>query len=120
MTSDRTRGVLSSLVWTPDGSRIYFDRLSNVPEGIFSVSVFGEDTRPILENAYTPRPLSDGSLLVVTLTGGNAVPGFIDSGQARTPRRLEPLNAWLSSRLVDPSPRSVFRRAGSALLRPSC
>ena len=47
LTSDRTRGVLSSLVWTPDGSRIYFDRLSNVPEGIFSVSVFGEDTRPI-------------------------------------------------------------------------
>jgi serine/threonine protein kinase len=70
VTHDTTRGLAESPVWAPDGSRIFYDRLADVPRGIFTVSATGEsDERLILPNACSPYPLSDGSLLALRLNG---------------------------------------------------
>jgi len=64
LTHDR-HGSIFNLGWSPDGTRIYYDRYADVPQGIFSVPVLGGDERPALENAFAPEPLPDGSLLIV-------------------------------------------------------
>ena len=46
---------------------IYYDRYTDVPQGIFSVPILGGDERLVLENAFSPEPLPDGSLLIVRL-----------------------------------------------------
>ena len=71
LTHKRGLGPVIELSWSPDGTRIYYDRFSDFPQGIFSVPVLGGDEKLVLENAMWPEPLPDGSLLVVRLnTGG--------------------------------------------------
>jgi len=65
LTKDRSRGYVTEVSWSPDGSEIYFDREFSVPHGIYAVSRFGGDERLILEDAIGPEALPDGSLLVV-------------------------------------------------------
>ncbi len=65
LTSDRTKGLLDSLAWSPDGARIYYDRLTDVPNGIYSVPALGGEERLLIENANAPQPLPDGSLLLL-------------------------------------------------------
>ncbi len=65
LTNNRTAGLVDSLAWSADGARIYFDRWTDSPKGIFSVPALGGDERLLLENAGVPQPLPDGSLLVV-------------------------------------------------------
>ena len=67
LTRDRDRGPISSHSWSADGTLIYYDRYTDVPQGIFSVPVLGGDERLVLENAFSPEPLPDGSLLIVKL-----------------------------------------------------
>ena len=50
--------------WSPDGSLIYYDRVSEVPAGVFSVPVLGGDERLVLEKASLVESLPDGSLIV--------------------------------------------------------
>lgn len=64
LTQDRTRGAAHNLAWSPDGSRIYFERYFASFPNIFSVPALGGDERLVLENAYEPLPLPDGSLMV--------------------------------------------------------
>lgn len=65
LTKNRTRGYVSEISWSPDGSQIYFDRYFSVPRGIYSVSRLGGDERQVLKDAFGPEALPDGSLLVV-------------------------------------------------------
>ena len=51
----------------PDGSRLFFDRVTDVPLGVFSIPALGGDERLVLEGVQGPEPLPDGSLLVVKL-----------------------------------------------------
>jgi eukaryotic-like serine/threonine-protein kinase len=67
LTHHRDRGVVTQISWSPDGSLIYFDRQTDVPQGIYSVPVLGGEERLVLENAAFPEALPDGSLLVVRL-----------------------------------------------------
>jgi len=64
LTHDRTKGLADALAWSSDGARIYFDRWTDVPMGIFSVPALGGDERLLIENASAPEPLPDGSLLL--------------------------------------------------------
>src|SRR5262249_45424501 len=48
-----------------DGDKLFFDRVSDVPRGIFSVPPLGGEERAVLEDAQSPEALPDGSLLVV-------------------------------------------------------
>ena len=65
LTRDRDRGPMLNHCWSADGALIYYDRYTDVPQGIFSVPVLGGDERLVLENAFSPEPLPDGSLLIV-------------------------------------------------------
>ena len=64
LTRDRGRGPMTNHCWSPDGALIYYDRFTDAPQGIFSVPVLGGDERLVLENAFAPEQLSDGSLLI--------------------------------------------------------
>jgi hypothetical protein len=67
LTRDRDHGPINNHSWSPDGTLIYYDRHTDVPQGIFSVPVLGGDERLVVENAIAPEPLPDGSLLIVKL-----------------------------------------------------
>ena len=92
LTHDRSHGVVQEIAWSPDGSKIYFDRVMSKPEGIFSVPSLGGDERLVLKDAAGPEPLPDGSLLIWRLDEqwtGRLYHFWPDSG------RIEPLGAWI-------------------------
>jgi hypothetical protein len=67
LTHNRQHGYITVLAWSADGASIYYDRLADVPQGVYSVPLLGGDEHLVLENAGTPQPLPDGSLLVTRL-----------------------------------------------------
>ena len=67
LTHSREHGYITGLAWSADGASIYYDRLADVPQGVYSVPLLGGDEHLVLENAGTPQPLPDGSLLVTRL-----------------------------------------------------
>ena len=67
LTHDTGKGWIMSLSWSPDSAKIYYDRSSDVPQGIYSVPVLGGPEQLVLENAEVPEALPDGSLLLVRL-----------------------------------------------------
>lgn len=107
LTKNRTRGYVTESNWSPDGSKIYFDREFSVPHGIYAVSRFGGAERLILENALGPEVLPDGKLLVVRVNKERNFQLYRfwpDSG------RLEALDALFAPRDLCP-PVRVFRDA---------
>jgi len=58
-------GSVYRVAWSADGTRLYFDRVSDVPIGVFSIPAVGGEERLVLEGAQTPEALHDDSLLVV-------------------------------------------------------
>jgi hypothetical protein len=67
LTHNRQHGYITVLAWSADGASIYYDRLADVPQGVYSIPLLGGDEHLVLENAGTPQPLPDGSLLVTRL-----------------------------------------------------
>ena len=65
LTHRAESGSVYKVCWSRDGDKLYFDRVSDVPRGIFSSPPLGGEERPVLENAQGPEALPDGSLLVV-------------------------------------------------------
>ena len=63
LTRDRTHGLAFTLCWSTDGSHIYYDRITDAANGIYSVPALGGEERLVIENAQTPASLPDGSLL---------------------------------------------------------
>jgi hypothetical protein len=68
LTSDREHGCIATTAWSPDGSKIYFDRVWGYPLGIYSVPALGGQPRTLLDKAFGPEPLPDGSMIVVKTT----------------------------------------------------
>ncbi len=67
LTKNRSRGFVTELNWSPDGSEIFFDREFSVPQGVYTVSRFGGEEHLVLKDAKGPEVLPDGSLLVTRL-----------------------------------------------------
>ncbi len=65
LTRRADAGSVYKVCWSRDGDRLYFDRVTDVPRGIFSVPPLGGEERSVLEDAQGPEALPDGSLLVV-------------------------------------------------------
>jgi hypothetical protein len=65
LTRERNHGSVVNHSWSPDGTLIYYDRYADVAQGIFSVPVLGGDERLVLDNAFAPELLPDGSMLIV-------------------------------------------------------
>jgi eukaryotic-like serine/threonine-protein kinase len=64
LTHRHDRGYIQQFSWSPDGSRIYYDRWFDQPQGVFSVPVLGGEEQSILESGWAPEALADGSLLI--------------------------------------------------------
>ena len=67
LTHSRQHGNVTNVAWAPDGGSIYYDRITAVPQGIYSVPVLGGDERLVFADAFRPEALPDGSLLAVKL-----------------------------------------------------
>src|ERR1700690_4292996 len=92
LTHGRDAGLVDAVSWSPDGSRIYFDRIWDSPHGVYSVPLFGGEPRQILDSAADPEPLADGSMIVLRINADHQVQlhhFWPDSG------KLEPLGAAL-------------------------
>ncbi|MGH9399517.1 MAG: protein kinase domain-containing protein [Thermoanaerobaculia bacterium] len=61
----RRAGSIYKVSWSRDGNKLFFDRVSDVALGIFTIPPLGGEERLILEDAQGPEPLADGSMLVV-------------------------------------------------------
>jgi eukaryotic-like serine/threonine-protein kinase len=91
LTRDRSRGYVSEIGWSHDGSKLYFDRVLSQPQGIYSVSSLGGEEHLVLEAAETPETLPDGSLLVARIDSDRRARVYHywpDSG------RIQSLDAW--------------------------
>ena len=67
LTKRADAGAVHRVEWSPDGTRLFFDRVKDVPLGVSSVPAIGGEERVVVEGAESPDPLPDGSLLVVKL-----------------------------------------------------
>jgi hypothetical protein len=65
LTTNRNRGLVEELSWSPDGSEIFYDRVAGGPNGVYRISKYGGEERLVLERAQDPKVRPDGSLLVV-------------------------------------------------------
>lgn len=102
LTHSLDRGYVQTCSWSPDGSRIYYDRWYDQPKGIFSISALGGDEKLILEDAVLPEALSDRSLLVVRINPRNTYQLFRywpETGQSK-PYPVERLNAFSGIRAM--------------------
>ena len=82
--------------WSRDGSKVYFTRGATTGVNVYSIPSVGGEERLVLDNAYFPEPLPDGSLLVTRSKG---------TGQPQLYRfwpedsRMEPLPVFLTKGL---------------------
>ncbi|HTQ57610.1 MAG TPA: protein kinase [Bryobacteraceae bacterium] len=60
-------GWVNEVSWSADGNKIYYDRFWEVPRGVYSVPALGGDEQLILDDAFAPEALPDGSLLAVKI-----------------------------------------------------
>jgi hypothetical protein len=111
LTKNRSRGYVTEVSWSPDGSEIYFDREFSVPHGIYTVSRFGGDERLILEDAIGPETIPDGSLLLVRV---NRDQDFQLHRFWPERGRLEPLNGIVETEDLCP-PVRAFRDGKEAV-----
>ena len=67
LTHHSERGSVTTVSWSPDGDEIYFDRLLDVPHGVYRIPVLGGEEQLVLEDAMNPEALPDGTLIVARL-----------------------------------------------------
>jgi dipeptidyl aminopeptidase/acylaminoacyl peptidase len=111
LTKNRSRGYVTEVNWSPNGSEIYFDRQFSVPHGIYRVSRIGGDEHLVLEDAMGPEVLPDGSLLVVRMNNDRTFQLYHfwpESG------RLDALSAFFPQ-VLDFTPVRVFRDGKDAV-----
>jgi len=76
LTHHGERGSVTTVSWSPDGNKIYYDRILDVPRGIYGIPVLGGEEQLVLEDAMNPEALPDGSLIVARLNAEHQVQLF--------------------------------------------
>ncbi len=92
LTHQKELGWSDVIDWSRDGSKLYFDRYTDNPRGIFSVPLLGGEPRLVLEGAIWPRVLADGSLVV---------------GRINPQRDFQLFHYWPDSGKIEPLPASL-------------
>jgi eukaryotic-like serine/threonine-protein kinase len=103
LTHRTDAGWVNELSWSGDGNRIYYDRFTEVPRGIYSVPALGGDEHLVLEDAFAPEALPDGTLVVVKINekrGFQIFRFWPDSGRLR-PLPLQLDSSWGLSSVVN-------------------
>lgn len=93
LTHDRQHGFVNEIAWSPDGSKLYYDRTIAVPVGVYSIPALGGAQRLVVEHAGCPEALPDGSLLIIredSKAHWQIVHFWPDS------QRLNPLPGWVA------------------------
>jgi Tol biopolymer transport system component len=94
LTRQRDLGQVGDIAWSRDGSKIYFDRQTDTPKGIYAVPALGGEPRLVLESAAYPQMLADGVLMVARINENRDLQLYrfeLESG------KVEPLPAVMSS-----------------------
>jgi eukaryotic-like serine/threonine-protein kinase len=65
LTHGNGPGSVQNVCWSRDGSKLYFDRYWGGPIGVYTIPPLGGEPVLLLEGAWDPQALSDGSLLVL-------------------------------------------------------
>jgi len=105
-------GVHIHVSWSRDGSKLYFTRGSTLGVNVYSIPSVGGEERLVLDDAYFPEPLPDGSMLLTRSRG---------DGQSQVyhfwpeSNRMEPLPVYLSSPLDPPFPIRAFADGKAAV-----
>ena len=113
LTKRPETGVRIHASWSRDGSKVYFTRGTTAGVNVYSIPAVGGEERLVLDNAYFPEPLPDGSLLV---TRSNS------AGQPQLHRfwpddsRIEPLPLLLTSGLDPLVPVRAFADGNEAVV----
>ncbi len=98
LTHDRSHGAVNEISWSPDSSKLYYDRVFPPPVGIYSIPSLGGEERLVLEDASTPETLPDGSLLLLRVDPDKKLQIYHywpDSG------RLQALGAWPDAKVQE-------------------
>jgi hypothetical protein len=91
LTHAGREGYVQNMSWSRDGSKLYFDRYWGQPAGIYAIPPLGGAPTLLLDKAFEPQALPDGSLLVARLSGSSyQIVRFWPSDG-----RLQPLQAFL-------------------------
>jgi hypothetical protein len=99
LTKRPESGVRIHAAWARDGSKVYFTRGSTLGVNVYSIPSVGGEERLVLDNAYFPEPLPDGSLLV-TRSNTAAQPQLHRFWPEDN--RIEPLPVYLTGAALDP------------------
>ncbi|MBM3811558.1 MAG: serine/threonine protein kinase [Acidimicrobiia bacterium] len=67
LTHKKGLAPIQGVTWSADGTRLYFDRMTDGPQGVYSIPALGGEERLVLERAMGPEALPDGSLLVIRI-----------------------------------------------------
>jgi predicted Ser/Thr protein kinase len=76
LTHRRDLGVIWQISWSPDGALIFYDRLTDALQGVYSVPLLGGEEHLVLANAGSPEALPDGSLIVIRSNAGRRLQYF--------------------------------------------
>jgi len=99
LTQATDKGYTLELCWSADGTRVYYDRYTDGPRGIYSVPVLGGPEQLLLEDAAATDALPDGSLLIARFNAGRRLQLYRfwpDSGR----QQAFPLTAYTTGDLV--------------------
>jgi hypothetical protein len=123
LTHGGAQGYVQNLSWSRDGSRLYFDRNWGQPVGVYTIPPLGGPPVLLLDKAFEPQALPDGSLLVARVTGSS------DQVFRFWPQngKLQPLPAFLEmdditvpfSAFADGRQVAYFGRTSSDAAQPS-
>jgi Tol biopolymer transport system component len=113
LTKHQEPGVRIHAAWSADGSKVYFTRGSTAGVNVYSIPSVGGEERLVLDNAYFPEPLADGSMLVARAkeAGQPQLYRFWPEGN-----RTEPLPIYLTSALDPLVPVRAFADGKKAVV----
>jgi hypothetical protein len=104
LTHRRDLGMAGTCAWSPDGTRIYYDRYYDELKGVFSVPALGGEEQLVLESSGEPEALPDGSLLLAEFNSQHQLQlnrYWPDSGKSQALPVILPngqLYGWLTLR----------------------
>src|SRR5207245_1569440 len=88
LTTNRDRGLLADICWSPDGSQIFFDRVAGGPLGIYQISKYGGEERLVLDGAMCPKVRPDGSILLTRRNSDGLAQSYLYSPETEQIRAL--------------------------------
>jgi len=110
LTTNRSRGLIGEVCWSPNGEEIYYSHIAGSPNGIYRISRLGGEERLVLERADDPQILPDGSMLFGKLEPDGSYRLYLFSPESEQSRPLNafPRSGFIGGRALLPDGNAVF------------